>query len=72
MSFRHIEVEAITPAIGALISGVDLNHVKSDDVYEEIKLALWKHGAVFFRKQSLYQKLLSASFGPKSWSSQMA
>lgn len=53
MNFRHIEVEAITPVIGAMISGVDLNNVQSEDVYEEIKLALWKHGAVFFRKQAL-------------------
>lgn len=53
MSFRHIEVDPITPTIGAMISGVDLNTVRSEDVYEEIKQALWRHGVVFFRKQNI-------------------
>lgn len=53
MNFRHIEVEPITPTIGAMISGVDLNAVRSEDVYEEIKQALWRHGVVFFRKQNM-------------------
>lgn len=53
MSYRHIQVEPITPAIGAMISGVDLNNIRSEDVYEEIKAALWKHSVVFFRKQPL-------------------
>lgn len=35
MSFRHIQIEPLTPTIGAMISGVDLNHVRSEDVYEE-------------------------------------
>lgn len=53
MKYRYIQVDAVTPNIGAVISGVDLNHVKSEDVYEEIKQALWQHGVVFFRKQPL-------------------
>lgn len=53
MQYRHIHVEAATPAIGATISGVDLNNVKGEDVYEEIRHALWTHGVVFFRKQPL-------------------
>ncbi|GAB2600585.1 taurine dioxygenase [Ramlibacter solisilvae] len=53
MNYRHIQVDPVTPTIGAMISGVDLNHVRSEDVYEEIQQALWAHGVVFFRKQPL-------------------
>ena len=66
MNFRHIGVTAITPAIGAMIEGVDLNNVRSEDVYEEIKQALWRHGVVFFRDQPLTPEnyiRLGAQFG---------
>ena len=53
MKFRHIQVDPMTPTIGCMISGVDLNTTRSEDVYEEIKQALWQHGVVFFRKQAL-------------------
>ncbi len=53
MSFRHIQVDPLTPTIGGMISGVDLNNTRSEDVYEEIKKALWQYGVVFFRKQAL-------------------
>lgn len=52
-AFRHIRVEPMTPNIGAMISGVDLNAVRSPEVYDEIKQALWKHHVVFFRDQPL-------------------
>ena len=53
MSFRHIQIDPMTPTIGGMISGVDLNSTRSEDVYEEIKKALWQYGVVFFRKQAL-------------------
>ena len=53
MKFRHIQVDPLTPTIGGMISGVDLNNTRSEDVYEEIKKALWQYGVVFFRKQAL-------------------
>lgn len=53
MSDKHIEVEPATPTIGAYVSGVDLNRVGSQAVYEQIKQALWQHGVLFFRKQAL-------------------
>ena len=34
MSFRHIQIDPMTPTIGAMISGVDLNSTRSEDVYE--------------------------------------
>ena len=53
MTYRHFEINPITPTIGATISGIDLNNVRSDDVYEDIQRALWQYGVVFFRKQPL-------------------
>ncbi|MCZ4316199.1 TauD/TfdA family dioxygenase [Comamonadaceae bacterium G21597-S1] len=53
MNFRHIDVQPLTPTIGAEISGVDLNGERSEDVYEEIRQALWKHHVVLLRKQAL-------------------
>lgn len=66
MNYRHIQVEPLTPTIGAMISGVDLNNVRSEDVYEEIQAALWKHSVVFFRKQPLTPEAhirLASQFG---------
>lgn len=66
MKFRHIEVTKMTPTIGALISGVDLNAVKSPAVYEEIRQALWENKVIFFRKQPLTPQAhvaLGAAFG---------
>ena len=53
MSYQFIEVEKMTPSIGAVIHGVDLNRVKNPAVFEEIKRALWEHGVIFFRKQPI-------------------
>ena len=53
MMFRHIEVTRVTPTIGALISGVDLNSVRNPAVYEEIRSALWQNKVIFFRNQAL-------------------
>ena len=52
-NYQHIEIDPATPTIGAYVSGVDLNNVASEAVYEEIKQALWQHGVLFFRKQAL-------------------
>lgn len=49
---RHISVEPLTGALGAEISGVDLDEV-SDDVLEEIRRACDDHLVVFFRDQDL-------------------
>jgi taurine dioxygenase len=66
MKFRHIQVDPMTPTIGCMISGVDLNTTRSEDVYEEIKQALWQHGVVFFRKQALKPEAY-IRLGPKLW-----
>lgn len=51
--FSLINVEPLSPNIGAMISGVDLNNVASDAVYEQIRQALWKYHVIFFRRQNL-------------------
>lgn len=52
-SYRYIEISKMTPTIGAVISGVDLNAVKNPAVYEEIRNALWENKVIFFRNQPL-------------------
>ena len=54
-----MKIEAITPAIGAEISGVLLNKDLNDDICDQIYNALIKHQVVFFRDQDLSPKTLS-------------
>lgn len=66
MNFRYIEVTPMTPTIGALISGVDLNAVRSPATYDEIRKALYEYKVIFFRKQPLTpqaQLALGNAFG---------
>ena len=53
MKYRYIEVERVTPTIGALINGVNLNSVSNPAVYDEIRSALWENKVIFFRNQPL-------------------
>ncbi len=53
MSYAHISVEPVTPTIGATVSNVDLNAVRSEAVYEEIRQALWQYHVLFFRNQPI-------------------
>ena len=47
------KIEAITPLIGAEISGVSLNKDLSSETLEKIYNALIKHQVIFFREQNL-------------------
>jgi taurine dioxygenase len=61
-----LKIEAITPAIGAEISGVSLNKNLNDDICDQIYNALIKHQVVFFRDQDLSPKShlkLAKNFG---------
>ena len=61
-----MKIEAITPAIGAEISGVSLNKNLNDDICDQIYNALIKHQVVFFRDQDLSPEShlkLAKSFG---------
>lgn len=62
MSF---EIEKIKPSIGAIVHGVDLNHVDSSMI-QKIQEALLNHQVIFFRKQQLKsdaQVELAKTFG---------
>ncbi len=51
MSYRHIEVTALTPTLGAEIRGVDLREPLSDDAFAEVRDAFHRHQVVFFKGQ---------------------
>ena len=60
------KVEAITPAIGAEVSGVSLNKDLNSDTVEKIYNTLIKHQVIFFREQNLTPEShlkLAKSFG---------
>ncbi len=68
-SYRHLTVEPLTAACGAVIGGIDLAGELSDAVVAEIRRALLDHGVVFARGQSLTparQVAFSRRFGPFS------
>lgn len=51
--YKHISVEPMTLALGAVLSGVDLSGPVETAVCDEIADALWRHHVVFFRDQDL-------------------
>lgn len=53
MSYQTIEVEPVTPRIGAVISGVDLSKPVSNQQYSEIHDALMAHQVIFMRDQDM-------------------
>ena len=56
MSYEHIQVEPLSPALGAEIRGVDLGKPLDDDMIAEIRGAFLAHLVIFFRDQSLTQE----------------
>ena len=61
-----MKIEAITPSIGAEISGLSLNKDLNGDICDQIYNALIKHQVVFFRDQDLSPEnhlKLAKSFG---------
>lgn len=53
MTYQHIQVSPLTPAIGAVISGVDIAQELPAAVIAEIRAAWLEHLVVFFRGQRL-------------------
>ena len=53
MNNQHIRVQPMTPAIGAIISGVDISRDLDAAVIAEIRRAFLDHLVVFFRDQCL-------------------
>ncbi len=48
-----LDVQEVTPAVGAVIGGVDLRTPLDDDTVRAIRDAVLEHGVVFFREQDL-------------------
>src|SRR5213592_4198960 len=48
-----LDVHAVTPALGAVITGVDLRAPLDDNTVRAIRDAVLEHGVVFFRDQDL-------------------
>lgn len=66
MSYEIIEVEQLTPGIGATVSGVNLAEPLGNQAYQEVHDALITHQVLFFHDQemTLDQHLaLGSSFG---------
>ena len=65
-NYQHIRVKPVTLALGAIVSGVNISDVCSDEVYAEIGDALWRYHVLFFHGQALTAEShlsLARSFG---------
>ena len=61
-----LQVEPLTPAIGAVLRGVNLAEPASDGLIDDIRQALLKHQVIFFEDQDLtptQQRDFAARFG---------
>jgi len=66
MSYATIEVKAVTPLLGAEISGIDLTGTLSNQQVDDLHSALAQHQVLFFRDQKIsmdQQKTLGRHFG---------
>lgn len=62
MPSNSLRIDALTPTIGAEVSGVDLTEPLDDDTVEDIHQAMLRHQVLFFRDQALDLDTLS-TFG---------
>jgi taurine dioxygenase len=53
MAYETIQVDPVTPRIGAMIGGVDLSKPVSNQQFSEIHDALMQHQVIFFRDQDM-------------------
>jgi taurine dioxygenase len=63
----RFQIQPLTPAIGAVIEGVDLSQPMSDDLLQTIRQALLRHKVIFFQDQQLtpvQHRDFAARFGP--------
>ncbi|KAJ6140539.1 alpha-ketoglutarate-dependent 2-4-dichlorophenoxyacetate dioxygenase [Penicillium chermesinum] len=55
--FKHISIEELHPTFGAEVSGVDFSKSLDDEVFEEIKQAIYKYGVLVFRDTGITDEL---------------
>ena len=48
-----LDVQPVTPSVGAVVNGLDLRAALDDDTVRAIRDAVLEHGVVFFREQDL-------------------
>ena len=53
MDYTRIQLEPLSPALGAEVSGIDLSAPLDDTVIAELRHAFLAHLVIFFRDQSL-------------------
>ena len=53
MTYKKIEVEPLSPIIGAEVSGIDISKPLDEGVLEEVNKALLEHQVIFFRDQKM-------------------
>ena len=53
MKYQLLEIEPLTPRIGAIIHGIDLTRPLSDEMFSEIHDAWMDHLVLFFRDQAM-------------------
>ncbi|MEJ2132199.1 MAG: TauD/TfdA family dioxygenase, partial [Gammaproteobacteria bacterium] len=53
MRYQLIEVEPLTPTIGAIVHGADLPRPVDDETFSEIHDAWMEHLVLFFRNQPM-------------------
>jgi len=52
-AYETIQVDPVTPRIGAVVSGVDLGRPMGNQQFQEIHDALMRHEVIFFRDQEI-------------------
>lgn len=60
MTMARLNIEPITPAVGAIGSGVDLSQPLAPELVARIREAILAHGVVFFREQNLSREQTAA------------
>lgn len=63
----NLDIHQVTPAVGAVATGVDLSQPLFPDTVAEIRNAILSHGVVFFRRQEMTREQTAAfmkNFGP--------
>ena len=62
--YAHFCLDQLTPACGAVVSGLDLSKTHGPVVLQQLHEALCEHGVLFFRDQHDLSNDAAIRFGP--------